>query len=105
MVDELTCLIADVKTGVKFTNILQATAQGLRFSSCNVGIDATVATMGILNLIDSTATNTSALVTAAAASAGAVSGSLMLENVRVDGTVPAVGFSLLSSPFQQGTDW
>ncbi|KAK0748997.1 glycoside hydrolase family 55 protein [Schizothecium vesticola] len=96
----------NVKTGVKFMNLLQATAQGLRFSSCSVGIDATVATMGMLNLIDSTATNTSALVTAGALSAGAVSGSLMLENIRVDGsTVRVSGTAVLTGSVEPGVSW
>ena len=49
----------------------------------------------MLNLIDSTATNTSVLV--AAATPSGVSGSLMLENVIVDSSVAAVSQVPLTS--------
>jgi glucan 1,3-beta-glucosidase len=78
-----------VETGIRLVSVLQATAQGLTFEGCSVGIDASTGGSGMLNLIDSTATNTTVLVAAAAASNGA-SGSLVLENVSVDDSVLAV---------------
>ncbi|KAH6848217.1 glycoside hydrolase family 55 protein [Chaetomium sp. MPI-CAGE-AT-0009] len=77
----------DVKTGIRLVNVLQATAQGLRFEGCSVGIDASTGNTGMLNLIDSNATNTSVVVHAAASSG--VPGSLVLENVIVDDSVAA----------------
>ncbi len=79
----------DVKTGVRFASVLQATAQGLRFDGCSIGIDAASGTSGMLSLIDSSATNTSAVISAAAVSS-TVAGSLLLENVAVDSSVAAV---------------
>ena len=83
-----------MKTGIRLVSVLQATAQGLTFEGCSVGIDASTGGSGMLNLIDSTATNTSVLVAAAAAS-NSTSGSLVLENVNVDGSVPAVSYKSL----------
>ncbi len=80
---------SDVKTGIKISSLLQGTAQGLRFEGCSIGIDATSGS-GMLSLIDSSATNTSVVVAAAAMSASSVTGSLVLENVNVDDSVPAV---------------
>lgn len=80
--------LADVTTGIRIVNLLQATAQGLTFEGCSVGIDASSGGSGMLNLIDSTATNTSVVV--AAAELNGVSGSMVLENVIVDDSVPVV---------------
>jgi hypothetical protein len=82
-----------VITGLKATQLVQATGQGLRFEGCTTGIDVTGNTNGLFNLIDSSATNTQALISAGA-STGAW-GSLVLENVIVDSTVPAVCAELM----------
>lgn len=85
---------ADVATGIRIINLLQATAQALSFEGCSVGIDASSGS-GMLNLIDSTATNTSVFV--AAAELNGAAGSLVLENVLVDDSVPVVS-SLVQTP-------
>jgi hypothetical protein len=72
--------------------VLQATAQGMRFEGCSVGIDASSGS-GMLSLIDSSATNTSVVVAAAAMSSSSVTGSLVLENVVADSTVAAVSWT------------
>ncbi|KAL2145165.1 hypothetical protein VTI28DRAFT_7801 [Corynascus sepedonium] len=71
----------DTEIGIRFVNNLQATAQGLTFEGCSVGIDASGSKM--LNVIDTAATNTSVVVSAA------TTGSLVLENVIVDDSVSA----------------
>ncbi|KAK3898482.1 glucan endo-1,3-beta-glucosidase [Staphylotrichum tortipilum] len=78
----------NVKTGIKISSLLQGTAQGLRFEDCSIGIDASSGS-GMLSLIDSSATNTSVVITAAAMSSSSVTGSLVLENVNVDSSVAA----------------
>ena len=61
----------------------------MRFEGCSVGIDASTGS-GMLSLIDSSATNTPVVVAAATMSSTSVTGSLLLENVIVDGTCGAV---------------
>lgn len=80
----------DVKTAVKLSSLVQGTGQGLLFANCGVGIDASAATVGLFNLIDSRATNTTTLLNASAMSSGSVQGSLVVENVYVDSSVGAV---------------
>ena len=80
---------ADVVTGIKLTSVAQATVQGCRFENVKVGVDTTGGGNQMLNLIDSTAINTQALVSADANPTTA-SGSMALENINVDSTVPAV---------------
>ncbi|KAK4190867.1 glucan endo-1,3-beta-glucosidase [Podospora australis] len=98
----------DVKTGIRIVSLLQATAQGLTFDGCSVGIDASTGSSGMLNLIDSTATNTSVLV-ATAASLNNVSGSVVLENVNVDDSVSTtikIGTTItLTGSVQPGYAW
>ena len=85
--------LSDVKTGVNLASVVQATAQGLRFEGCSIGIDASSGS-GMLSLIDSSAINTPVVVAAAAMSSTSVAGSLLLENVIVDNTVAAVSWTL-----------
>ncbi|KAK3356868.1 family 55 glycoside hydrolase [Lasiosphaeria hispida] len=96
----------NVATAVKLTSLLQGTGQGLRFDSCKIGIDASSG-VGLFNLIDSTATNTSTLVLASAASTA--SGSLVLENVMVDSSVPATikvgSATTLTGSIEPGQAW
>jgi len=80
----------EVGMGVRITSAVHVTAQALRFEDCAIGIDTSSGGNGLLNLIDSTATNTTALVNSAPATTSAQN-SLVLENVIVDSTVPAVG--------------
>lgn len=80
--------MADTEIGIRFVNNLQATAQGLTFEGCSVGIDASGSKM--LNVIDTAATNTSVVVSAA------TTGSLVLENVIVDDSVSAVSLLLIN---------
>jgi glucan 1,3-beta-glucosidase len=75
---------------MKITSLLQGTGQGLRFESCSVGIDTTSGGSGVFNLIDSTATNTSVVVNSPASDNTSTQNSLLLENVIVDSSVPAV---------------
>ena len=71
------------------TSVAQATVQGCIFDGVKIGIDTTGGGNQNLNLIDSSAKNTSALVSADAAPK-TTSGSMVLENVIVDSTVLAV---------------
>lgn len=81
--------LIDVITGLKIVQLLQGTGQGLRFEGCTTGIDLSGNPSGNFNLIDSTASNTTTVV-----SAGGLANSggtfLVLENVIVDSSVPAV---------------
>jgi glucan 1,3-beta-glucosidase len=88
------CII-DVGTGVKITSMVHGTFQGLLFEGCTIGIDTTSGGNGMLNLIDSSASNTSTLVNAPATST--VQSSMVLENVIVDSSVGAVS----SDPFSR----
>lgn len=88
-------LFQNIATGLKLTNLNSGTGQGLRFENVQVGIDARGGASGFFALIDSTATNTSMVV--AEDQQQFTMGSLVLENVMVDSTVPAVcSFSFLS---------
>ena len=72
-------------------NVISAvhvTAQALRFEGCKTGIDTTSGGNGLLNLIDTTASNTAALVDAPTTST--VQSSIVIENVIVVSSVPAV---------------
>ncbi|KAK4161776.1 glucan endo-1,3-beta-glucosidase [Cladorrhinum sp. PSN259] len=97
----------DVMTGIRLVSVLQATAQGLTFDGCSVGIDASTGGSGMLSLIDSAATNTVVLV--AAAESNAVSGSLVLENVNIDDSVSATiktgANTTLIGPIPPGHAW
>jgi len=83
-----TDFIVDVGTGVKVSSMVHGTFQGLRFEGCTVGIDTTSGGNGMLNLIDSSASNTSTLVNAPGTTT--VQSSIVLENVIVDSSVIAV---------------
>ena len=72
---------------------MQCTGQGLRFEGVTTGVDTTGNTVGLFNLIDSTASNTQAVI-AADATQSSMQGSLVLENVIVDSTVPAVSSTM-----------
>ncbi len=75
-------------TGVKVISAVHITAQALRFEGCIIGIDTTSGGNGLLNLIDSSATNTSSL--ASAPKTSTAQGSIVVENTLVDASVPAV---------------
>lgn len=81
-------LFRNIATGLKLTNMNSGTGQGLRFENVQVGVDARGGGSGFFALIDSTATNTSMLVAEDAQQF--TMGSLVLENVAVDSTVPSV---------------
>lgn len=78
----------DTMIGIYISSLIQGTGQGLRFENVTTGIDMTSGGSGMFNLIDSTAVNTSVLVNTTAANS--TQGSLVLENVMVDASVPAV---------------
>ncbi|KAK3377556.1 glycoside hydrolase family 55 protein [Podospora didyma] len=94
----------NVATAVKITSLVQGTGQGLRFGSCSIGIDATSGGLGAFNLIDSSATNTSTLISSASSSN--TFGSLVLENVLVDSsTVKVGGTTVLTGSIEPGVSW
>ena len=70
--------------------MLLGTGQGLRFERVTTGIDSTATGTAHFNLIDSSATNTKTVFAGAAAAVNTV----VLQNVQVDSTVPAVSYSL-----------
>jgi glucan 1,3-beta-glucosidase len=73
-------------TGIKVKQMLLGTGQGLRFERVTTGVDSTAPGTAHFNLIDSSATNTKTVFAGAAAAVNTV----VLQNVRVDSTVPAV---------------
>ncbi len=66
--------------------MLLCTGQGLRFEGVTTGVDSTAAGSAHFNLIDSSATNTKTVFSGAASAVNSV----VLQNVQVDSTVPAV---------------
>jgi glucan 1,3-beta-glucosidase len=66
--------------------MLLGTGQGLRFEGVTTGVDSTATGTAHFNLIDSSATNTKTVFAGAAAAVNTV----VLQNVQVDSTVPAV---------------
>jgi len=66
--------------------MLLGTGQGLHFERVTTGVDSTAPGTAHFNLIDSSATNTKTVFAGAAAAVNTV----VLQNVRVDSTVPAV---------------
>jgi glucan 1,3-beta-glucosidase len=66
-----------------------ATGQGLRFEGVTAGVDTTGNTIDHFNLINSSASNTQAVLSAHTTTR-TMQGSLPLENVIVDSTVPVV---------------
>ncbi|KAK0644443.1 glycoside hydrolase family 55 protein [Cercophora newfieldiana] len=96
----------DVLTAVKVVSAVHITGQALRFEGCDVGVDTTAGGNGLLNLIDSTATNTPVLVNAAPIAAGSTRNSLVLENVIVDSsTVKVSGAAALTGSVRPGSVW
>lgn len=81
-----------VTTGIKPTNSVQYMVQGCRFEDVTTGVDMSGGTLGQLTMIDSSGANTQVLVKTDATQSTAV-GSIVLENVNVDSTVPAVGLA------------
>jgi glucan 1,3-beta-glucosidase len=69
--------------------MVTATGQGLRFEGVTTGVDTTGNTIGNFNLIDSSASNTQAVLSADTTTT-TMQGSLLLENVIVDSTIPVV---------------
>lgn len=74
--------------GLKLDKLFEGTGQGLRFESCKVGIETTNNNTGFFALIDSSATNVDVLWNSAGSSTA--QGSMVLENVQVDGSVKSV---------------
>jgi hypothetical protein len=72
--------------------MLLGTGQGLLFEGVTTGVDSTATGTAHFNLIDSSAKNTKTVFAGAAAAVNTV----VLQNVQVDSTVPAV--SLFSNP-------
>ncbi|KAJ4367429.1 hypothetical protein N0V83_007011 [Neocucurbitaria cava] len=97
----------DVSTGVLVTSMVHGTFQGLRFEGVSVGVDTTSGGSGLLNLIDSTASNTTTLVNAP--STTNAQNSMVLENVVVDSsvavTVKVAGASALTGSVLPGSAW
>jgi hypothetical protein len=65
----------------------------MRFESCNIGIDASSNGVGVLSVLDSTATGTPLFLTIA--STNNTQNSLIMENIIVDSTVTSVCFLCL----------
>jgi len=80
---------ANIVTGLKMGDIVTATGQGLRFEGVTTGVDTTGNTIGHFNLIDSSASNTQAVLSAETTTT-TMQGSLLLENAIVDSTVPTI---------------
>jgi hypothetical protein len=78
---------------MKIVQLLMGTGQGFRFEGVTTGLDTTASGVTHFNLIDSSATRTNTVVSAAAGSTN----SLVLENVVVDSTVPIVSVFFISS--------
>lgn len=78
-----------VETGIRPVSMVQMTVQGCRFEGVTTGLDMSGGTLGSLNMIDSTASDTEALVWTDANQTSTV-GSIVLENVLVDSTVSSV---------------
>ncbi|KAF2272161.1 glycoside hydrolase family 55 protein [Westerdykella ornata] len=97
-----------VETGIKPANVVQMTVQGCRFEDVTTGVDMSGGTLRLLNMIDSTASNTETLVKADEKQSGTV-GSIVLENVLVDSTVSSTvkagDSSLLTGSIATGTTW
>ena len=78
---------------MKITQLVIGTGQGFRFEGVTTGLDTTANGTAHFSMIDSSATNTTTVVSAAPFSYN----NLVLENVVVDSTVPVVGFPSQSS--------
>ncbi|KAF2830766.1 family 55 glycoside hydrolase [Ophiobolus disseminans] len=98
----------NVTTGVRPTNTVQMSIQGCRFEGVGTGVDMSGGTLGMLNMFDATAVSTQALVLADAAQTTS-QGSIVLENVAVDGsvvaTVKAGSTTLLAGSIVPGNAW
>ena len=92
----------DIDIGLKLDKLFEGTGQGLRFESCRIGVDTSNNNTGFFALIDSSATDTKVLFNAA--DSPTAQGSIVLENIVVDSTVPAVriSFSISSSTSRFG---
>ncbi|KAJ2978076.1 hypothetical protein NQ176_g4021 [Zarea fungicola] len=93
--------------GLKLDKLFEGTGQGLRFESCKVGIETTNNNTGFFALIDSSAANTNILWNSAGSSTA--QGSIVIENVKVDGsvasTVAVAGKSILTGSVDAGKAW
>ncbi|GJN81868.1 exo-beta-1,3-glucanase [Purpureocillium lilacinum] len=93
--------------GLKLDKLFEGTGQGLRFESCKVGIETTNNNTGFFALIDSSASDVGILWNSAGSSTA--QGSMVLENVRVDGsvksTVTAAGKIILTGSVKPGQSW
>ncbi|KOS20845.1 Glucan 1 [Escovopsis weberi] len=92
--------------GLKLDKLFEGTGQGLDFESCKVGIETTNNNTGFFALIDSTAKNTKTVWNAAASPFA--QGSIVIENLRVDGcdsTVVAGGRQVLKGSVLPGHAW
>ncbi len=84
---------ADMGIGLKLDKLFEGTGQGLRFESCQVGVDTSNNNTGFFALIDSSATNTNILFNAS--NSPNAQGSIILENVVVDSSVASVSSNRL----------
>jgi glucan 1,3-beta-glucosidase len=73
-------------TGIKVRQMLLGTGHDLHFDGVTTGIDSTAAGTAHFNLLDSSAKNTKTLFSGAASAVNTI----VLQNVQVDSTVPAV---------------
>lgn len=93
--------------GLKLDKLFEGTGQGLQFESCKVGIETTNNNTGFFALIDSGATQTDILWNSAGSSTA--QGSMVIENVKVDGsvasTVAVAGKSVLTGSVPAGDSW
>ncbi|KAK5991709.1 Glucan endo-1,3-beta-glucosidase BGN13.1 [Cladobotryum mycophilum] len=93
--------------GLKLDKLFEGTGQGLHFESCKVGIETANNNTGFFALIDSTARNVDVLWNAAASPTA--QGSIVIENVHVDGsvksTVSAGGRNVLKGSVEKGHTW
>lgn len=91
-----------VRTAIRPTNMVHLMIQACRFEDVATGVDMSGGTLGQLTIIDSTATNTPVLVNTDANQRAAL-GSIVLENIVVDSTVPAVSRIYAASSQQLNT--
>ncbi|KAH8894478.1 glycoside hydrolase family 55 protein [Thozetella sp. PMI_491] len=94
----------NVATGVKVVSAIHITAQALHFEGCTVGIDTISGGNGLLNLIDSTAINTTSLVLAPTTKTS--QSSIVVENTIIDSSTVKVGTSaVLAGSIRPGSAW
>lgn len=78
--------------GIRIDSLFEGSFLGMHFESCNIGIDTSNGDTGFLAIVDSTAVNTKVVVNAA--SLDQSQSSLVIENLNVDSSTPAVCVAL-----------